>query len=82
MPERVQNRAHGLFPGHGPNLAHAPWGYLLGSGSRPKGHSAARLLGLEGSADRALRRIEGQVGGVQRMVEEDRYCIDVLTSSV
>ena len=26
-----------------------------------------------------LRRIEGQVGGLQRMVEEDRYCIDVLT---
>jgi DNA-binding FrmR family transcriptional regulator len=26
-----------------------------------------------------LRRIEGQVGGVQRMVEDDRYCIDVLT---
>lgn len=26
-----------------------------------------------------LRRIEGQVGGVQRMVHEDRYCIDVLT---
>ena len=25
-----------------------------------------------------LRRIEGQVRGVQRMVEEDRYCIDVL----
>jgi DNA-binding FrmR family transcriptional regulator len=26
-----------------------------------------------------LRRIEGQVRGLQRMVEEDRYCIDVLT---
>ena len=26
-----------------------------------------------------LRRIEGQVRGVTRMVEEDRYCIDVLT---
>ncbi|MET0510591.1 MAG: metal-sensitive transcriptional regulator [Thermoleophilaceae bacterium] len=26
-----------------------------------------------------LRRIEGQVGGIQRMVEDDRYCIDVLT---
>jgi CsoR family transcriptional regulator, copper-sensing transcriptional repressor len=28
---------------------------------------------------RRLRRIEGQVRGVERMVEEDRYCIDVLT---
>lgn len=26
-----------------------------------------------------LRRIEGQVRGVLRMVEEDRYCIDVIT---
>jgi DNA-binding FrmR family transcriptional regulator len=26
-----------------------------------------------------LRRIEGQVRGVQSMVEDDRYCIDVLT---
>lgn len=26
-----------------------------------------------------LSRIEGQVRGVARMVEEDRYCIDVLT---
>lgn len=26
-----------------------------------------------------LRRIEGQVRGVQRMVEEDKYCVDVLT---
>ncbi|MBA3820649.1 MAG: metal-sensitive transcriptional regulator [Deltaproteobacteria bacterium] len=26
-----------------------------------------------------LKRIEGQTRGVQKMVEEDRYCIDVLT---
>jgi DNA-binding FrmR family transcriptional regulator len=26
-----------------------------------------------------LRRIEGQVRGVEKMVEEDRYCIDVVT---
>jgi DNA-binding FrmR family transcriptional regulator len=26
-----------------------------------------------------LRRIEGQVRGLQRMVEQDAYCIDVLT---
>ncbi len=28
---------------------------------------------------RRLRRIEGQVRGLQRMVEEDAYCINVLT---
>lgn len=26
-----------------------------------------------------LRRIEGQIRGLQRMVEEDQYCIDILT---
>ena len=26
-----------------------------------------------------LRRIEGQVGGLLRMVEDDRYCVDILT---
>ena len=28
---------------------------------------------------RRLRRIEGQVRGLQRMVEEDQYCLDILT---
>ncbi len=28
---------------------------------------------------RRLRRIEGQVRGLQRMVDEDKYCIDILT---
>jgi len=26
-----------------------------------------------------LRRIEGQVRGIERMVDEDRYCIDIVT---
>lgn len=26
-----------------------------------------------------LKRIEGQVKGVQRMIEEDKYCVDILT---
>lgn len=26
-----------------------------------------------------LRRLEGQVRGIQRMIEEDRYCADILT---
>ncbi len=34
-------------------------------------HKAAHLT--------RLRRIEGQVRGLQRMVEQDTYCIDVLT---
>jgi DNA-binding FrmR family transcriptional regulator len=35
-------------------------------------HDKAKILAR-------LRRIEGQVRGVQRMVEEDKYCVDVLT---
>ncbi len=34
---------------------------------------------LKASNVRRLRRIEGQVRGLQRMVEEDRYCADILT---
>jgi CsoR family transcriptional regulator, copper-sensing transcriptional repressor len=31
------------------------------------------------SLKRRLHRIEGQVRGIERMVDEDRYCIDILT---
>jgi CsoR family transcriptional regulator, copper-sensing transcriptional repressor len=33
---------------------------------------------IKASNLRRLRRIEGQVRGLQRMVEEDRYCADIL----
>ena len=39
-------------------------------------------LGYTANKDQVLKRlarVEGQVRGVRRMVEEDRYCIDVLT---
>jgi DNA-binding FrmR family transcriptional regulator len=29
--------------------------------------------------EKRLRRIEGQVRGVEKMVDEDRYCIDIVT---
>jgi DNA-binding FrmR family transcriptional regulator len=28
-----------------------------------------------------LRRIEGQIGGIRKMIEEDRYCIEILTQT-
>jgi DNA-binding FrmR family transcriptional regulator len=31
------------------------------------------------SLKKRLHRIEGQVRGIERMVDEDRYCIDILT---
>jgi DNA-binding FrmR family transcriptional regulator len=43
--------------------------------SRPgKGYEASKEQLLA-----RLARVRGQVGGVERMVEQDRYCIDVLT---
>ena len=33
----------------------------------------------KGDVQKRLKRIEGQVRGLQRMVDEDTYCIDVLT---
>ena len=35
--------------------------------------------GAKASVLKRLQRIEGQVRGLARMVEEDRYCIDVVT---
>ena len=35
--------------------------------------------GTKGDYLKRLRRIEGQARGLQRMVEEEQYCIDILT---
>src|SRR5512143_1960429 len=45
----------------------------------PGFHAAAVDPELRDAALKRLRRIEGQVRGLQRMVEEERYCADVLT---
>jgi DNA-binding FrmR family transcriptional regulator len=42
--------------------------------SPPRGYSANK-----DQLQTRLRRIEGQVRGIERMVEDQRYCIDVLT---
>ena len=33
----------------------------------------------KGAIDRRLARVEGQVGGLRRMVREGQYCVDILT---
>ena len=43
---------------------------------------ASETRGYTASKDQLksrLRRVEGQVRGIERMVDDDRYCIDVLT---
>lgn len=42
-------------------------------------HAVAVNPELKAAALTRLRRIEGQVRGLQKMVEEERYCADVLT---
>jgi CsoR family transcriptional regulator, copper-sensing transcriptional repressor len=49
-------------------------GGATGTGHGPYGYSDQKDQHLK-----RLRRIEGQIRGLQRMVEEDVYCIDILT---
>src|SRR6187200_1829631 len=42
-------------------------------------HSHASYAEHKAKIQTRLRRLEGQVRGVQRMIEEDAYCVDVLT---
>jgi len=49
----------------------------------PKGGGARKAHGVDAAIKTAnlkrLRRIEGQVRGLQKMIAEDRYCADVMT---
>jgi CsoR family transcriptional regulator, copper-sensing transcriptional repressor len=62
-----------------------PPAVACGCGTAAEGDDAdgRRAVGVDpGVRDRnlkRLRRIEGQVRGLHRMVEEDRYCADILT---
>jgi DNA-binding FrmR family transcriptional regulator len=47
---------------------HTPWGYI-----------SSMRADIKVSSLKRLTRIEGQVRGLSRMVEEDRYCIDIVT---
>ncbi|MEE1618039.1 metal-sensitive transcriptional regulator [Brachybacterium sp. J153] len=60
---------HGGHPGHGDHGVHGDHGTQGDPGYRETKSPYLRRLKL----------IEGQVRGVHRMVEEDAYCIDVLT---
>ncbi len=42
-------------------------------------HTVPGYIGEKPAVLNRLRRIEGQVRGLQRMVEDDTYCIDILT---
>jgi len=63
----ARNSTRGKVPlgGTAPNMAtdQAPYGYLENKGDYL----------------RRLRRLEGQARGLQRMVEDEQYCIDIVT---
>lgn len=60
-----------------PGVSHGAHGEGESTGGERKAHAVDPRVKEEGLA--RLRRIEGQVRGLQRMVEEERYCADILT---
>ena len=54
-----------------------------GEASADVAHCARKAVGVDAEGKgrnlMRLRRIEGQVRGIQKMVDEERYCADVLT---
>ncbi|HET6763539.1 MAG TPA: metal-sensitive transcriptional regulator [Longimicrobiaceae bacterium] len=68
------------MPGAAPPPAACGCGCAAAEG---EGGEGRRAVGVDPDAKarnlKRLRRIEGQVRGLQRMVEEDRYCADILT---
>ncbi|MFW5728721.1 MAG: metal-sensitive transcriptional regulator [Spirochaetota bacterium] len=36
---------------------------------------------LKASVDARLRRIEGQIAGIRRMIADDRYCVDIMNQT-
>ena len=47
--------------------------------AKPAHPVADRARGDAVALSKRLNRIEGQVRGIARMIEEDRYCVDILT---
>lgn len=68
----------GIAPGGG-RAAAAACGCAVGTEGDDDRRAVAVDPGLKENSLNRLRRIEGQVRGLQRMVEEERYCADVLT---
>jgi DNA-binding FrmR family transcriptional regulator len=73
--QQQENRVHGL-PMQNPArlVKHTPHGYLK---DMRNCHPATGHADHRAQLPR-LRRVEGQVRGIARMVEEGRYCVDVL----
>jgi len=66
-----------------PNSLHSEDSAECGCAVREASTGARRAAGVDPEVKsrniKRLRRIEGQVRGLQKMVDEDRYCADILT---
>ncbi|HEX6600532.1 MAG TPA: metal-sensitive transcriptional regulator [Gemmatimonadaceae bacterium] len=64
------------------NRAPLPQAATCGCGAHDE-ENGRKAIGVDADIKdrnlKRLRRIEGQVRGLQKMVEEDRYCADILT---
>jgi CsoR family transcriptional regulator, copper-sensing transcriptional repressor len=75
MPANARKQVHGGSRGHDAlSLADCACASTAG------GRKAAGVdPELKDANRKRLRRIEGQIRGLQKMVEEDRYCADIIT---
>jgi DNA-binding FrmR family transcriptional regulator len=69
MPAAVRRDQHPVLDAHCACGAHPPSGR----------HAVGVDPGIKERNLKRLRRIEGQVRGLQKMVQDDRYCADILT---
>jgi DNA-binding FrmR family transcriptional regulator len=60
-------------------VLHTPGGYIGLDIYTPTGYMSSMQVNTKTDVLKRLGKIEGQVRGLARMVEEDRYCIDVVT---
>jgi DNA-binding FrmR family transcriptional regulator len=74
MASRTAKFVRGAREHRRPSIANCPCD--AGSGERK---AVGVDPGLKEANQNRLRRIEGQVRGLQKMVEEDRYCTDIIT---
>ncbi len=74
MPANLQRQTHGASKGHDTHSM-ADCACASATGAR-------KAVGvdpeLKDANRKRLRRIEGQIRGLQKMVEEDRYCTDII----
>ena len=73
--------ANALKQGHSASIGHRPLSLAdCACASAAGGRKAVGVdPELKDANTKRLRRIEGQIRGLQKMVEEDRYCADIIT---